>query len=225
MTWDEFVFRIALAVILGGLIGLERQMTGHVAGIRINILIAMGACLFMLLPAMYGSEERYRIASYIISGVGFLCSGVIFKDSGVVRGLNTAAILWCTAAIGVLASTGNALFSVMAAGILISSNLLLRPLMARIRQVASGEDNEKTYRVTVTCRDAGEGRIRSFFIGRRLSRTLCLTNLDSGDVIGGKTEIQADFLSAGGTKHTELEAMVTQILECPDVVQAGWKVL
>lgn len=96
--------RIGLSVLLGFLIGLERQITGHPAGIRINVLISMGACLFLMFPLMSGSDEVYRIASYIVSGVGFLCSGVIFKEGGTVRGLNTAATLWCTAAVGVKAT-------------------------------------------------------------------------------------------------------------------------
>ena len=79
--------RIGLSVLLGFLIGLERQITGHPAGIRINVLISMGACLFLMFPLMSGSDEVYRIASYIVSGVGFLCSGVIFKEGGTVRGL------------------------------------------------------------------------------------------------------------------------------------------
>ena len=127
MNWMDFMMRILLAVLLGFLIGLERQITGHTAGIRINVLISMGSCLFLMFPIITGSDEVYRIASYIVSGVGFLCSGVIFKDGGTVRGLNTAATLWCTAAIGVLASSGYFLLASAATGTLILSNLLFRP--------------------------------------------------------------------------------------------------
>ena len=121
MNWMDFMMRILLAVLLGFLIGLERQITGHTAGIRINVLISMGSCLFLMFPIITGSDEVYRIASYIVSGVGFLCSGVIFKDGGTVRGLNTAATLWCTAAIGVLASSGYFLLASAATGTLILS--------------------------------------------------------------------------------------------------------
>ena len=96
-------------------IGLERQLTGHPAGIRINVLICMGTSFFTLFPMLYGSNQVFRVGSSIISGVGFLCSGVIFKDSGTVRGMNTAATLWCTAAIGILASTGMFTMAVSAA--------------------------------------------------------------------------------------------------------------
>lgn len=124
----DFFLRISLAMALGFLIGLERQLTGHPAGIRINVLICMGTSFFTLFPMLYGTNEMFRVGSSIISGVGFLCSGVIFKDSGTVRGMNTAATLWCTSAIGILASTGKYAIAVIATGILIISNLILRPL-------------------------------------------------------------------------------------------------
>lgn len=97
MFYTDFILRIALSLTLGFLIGLERQLTGHPAGIRINVLICMGTSFFTLFPMLYGSDQVFRVGSSIISGVGFLCSGVIFKDRGTVRGMNTVATLWCTA--------------------------------------------------------------------------------------------------------------------------------
>ena len=184
MNWMDFMMRILLAVLLGFLIGLERQITGHTAGIRINVLISMGSCLFLMFPIITGSDEVYRIASYIVSGVGFLCSGVIFKDGGTVRGLNTAATLWCTAAIGVLASSGYFLLASAAAGTLILSNLLFRPLSMKIRPVTGWEESEKLYRISITCREAKETDIRALLINGNTSRTLYLNHLDSGDVVG-----------------------------------------
>lgn len=184
MNWMDFMMRILLAVLLGFLIGLERQITGHTAGIRINVLIAMGSCLFLMFPIITGSDEVYRIASYIVSGVGFLCSGVIFKDGGTVRGLNTAATLWCTAAIGVLASSGYFLLASAAAGTLILSNLLFRPLSMKVRPVTGWEESEKLYRISITCREAKETDIRALLINGNTSRTLYLNHLDSGDVVG-----------------------------------------
>ena len=89
MVYTDFVLRISLSVLLGFFIGLERQLTGHPAGIRINVLICMGTSFFTLFPMLYGSDQVFRVGSSIISGVGFLCSGVIFKDSGTVTGNTT----------------------------------------------------------------------------------------------------------------------------------------
>ena len=158
MLYMDFVLRVALSMVLGFLIGLERQLTGHPAGIRINVLICMGTSFFTLFPMLYGSDQVFRVGSSIISGVGFLCSGVIFKDSGSVRGMNTAATLWCTAAIGILASTRMYAIAVTAAVLLIGSNLILSPLARKVNPIAAGEENEKQYRISVTCQESEQRR-------------------------------------------------------------------
>ena len=141
MFYTDFVLRISLSLVIGFLIGLERQLTGHPAGIRINVLICMGTSFFTLFPMLYGSDQVFRVGSSIISGVGFLCSGVIIKDSGTVRGMNTAATLWCTAAIGILASTGMYAMAITAAGILIVSNLILRPFSRKLNPITAGDES------------------------------------------------------------------------------------
>ena len=160
---------------------MERQLTGHPAGIRINILICMGTSFFTLFPMLYGSDQVFRVGSSIISGVGFLCSGVIFKDSGSVRGMNTAATLWCTAAIGILASTGMYAMAITAAGILIGSNLILCPLARKLNPIARklnpiivGDESEKQYRISVTCQEDAEQEIRLLLINSNPCKTLYL---------------------------------------------------
>ena len=79
MTLFDFVIRISCAVLFGFLIGLERQLTGHATGIRINVLISIGACLFTLFSQLMGVYDTTRIAAQVVTGIGFLCSGIIFK--------------------------------------------------------------------------------------------------------------------------------------------------
>ena len=225
MMYLDFFLRISLAMALGFLIGLERQLTGHPAGIRINVLICMGTSFFTLFPMLYGSNEMFRVGSSIISGVGFLCSGVIFKDSGTVRGMNTAATLWCTSAIGILASTGKYAIAVIATGILIISNLILRPLAIRLNPIVSGDEFGKEYCITVLCREVAEQRIRLLLVNNESCKTLYLYHLESGDVVGGKVEIKAQYRLAGKPKGNVLEGIVRQTLEIPEVISAGWEVL
>lgn len=225
MGFVDFLMRILLSITLGFLIGLERQATGHAAGIRINILISMGSCLFLMFPLIYGSDEVYRIASYVVSGVGFLCSGVIFKGDGTVRGLNTAATLWCTAAIGILASSGCFLYAIAATGLLIFSNLLFRPLAMKVRPITSWGESEKLYRVSVTCREDRESDIRYLLVNGNTCKTLYLNSLESGDVIGDRVEVVAEYCSVGGPKNHVLEDMVGKILKISDVSSAGWDIL
>lgn len=225
MNWVDFLIRIPLSILLGFLIGLERQITGHTAGIRINILISFGSCLFLMFPVISDSDEVFRIASYIVSGVGFLCSGVIFKDGGTVRGLNTAATLWCTAAIGVLTGSGNYLLAAAATGVLIFSNLLFRPLALKVKPITGWEENEKLYRISITCREIKETDLRALLINANTCKTLYLNHLDSGDVISDKVEVIAEYCSVGSPKNHVLEKIVRQALKLPDVVSAGWEVL
>ena len=225
MSYIEFNSRIALSLVLGFLIGLERQLTGHPAGIRINVLICLGTSFFTLFPMIHGSDQVFRVGSAIISGVGFLCSGVIFKENGSVRGMNTAATLWCSAAIGVLATSEDPLWAIAATAVLIVSNLILRPLASKINVSDCNEDQEKEYRISVICLDPAEPEIRQMLINSNTCKTMFLRNLESGDVIGGKTEVIAEFCSLGKSKNHYVEAMVSTILKNPKVVSAGWEVL
>ena len=225
MMYSDYIVRIGLSVLLGFLIGLERQLTGHLAGIRINVLICIGTCFFTLFPLIYRSDEVFRVGSSIISGVGFLCSGVIFKESGMVKGMNTAATLWCSAAIGILASINQYAYAIIATVILILSNLLLRPLARRLGPITSGDELEKQYRITVVCLEDLEQEIRLLLISSNPSKTLYLNHLESGDVIGDKVEIIAQYCSSGHSKNNILEGIVGQILEIPEVISAGWETL
>ena len=94
----------AIAFVLGTLIGAERQWRQRTAGLRTNVLVAVGAAAFTDLGTrLLGAEGSTRIISYIVSGIGFLGAGVILKEGTQIRGLNTAATLWCSAAVGAFA--------------------------------------------------------------------------------------------------------------------------
>ncbi len=225
MLYTDFVFRILLSLVLGFAIGLERQLTGHTAGIRINVLICMGAGFFTLFPMIFGSGETYRMAAAIVQGVGFLCSGVIFKGNASVRGINTAATLWCTAAIGVLASSGVYLMAITATGILIVSNFAFRPLARKVNPIIAEEESEKMYRISIVCHEYAEHDMRALLINSNPCKTLYLTNLESGDVVGEKVEIIAEYNSSGRQKNRVLENIVGQALTIPAVISAGWETL
>src|SRR4030081_2266353 len=96
LHWNDFVLRLGAAVLAGALIGFERQWRSRGAGLRTNTLVATGAAMFVLIAAMTPNESSpTRITSYVVSGVGFLGAGVIIRDGVSVRGVNTAATLWC----------------------------------------------------------------------------------------------------------------------------------
>ena len=95
---------LSTAFVLGGLIGLERQYRQRTAGLRTNVLVAVGATIFVdRASPLFGAEGAVRVVAYVVSGIGFLGAGVIMREEGNVRGLNTAATLWGSAAIGACA--------------------------------------------------------------------------------------------------------------------------
>ncbi|MBS2968110.1 MgtC/SapB family protein [Metabacillus sp. KIGAM252] len=124
----EILVRLLTAVFLGIVIGIERQWHKCIAGLRTNVLVAVGACLFVMLDFASGGESSMRIAAQIVSGIGFLGAGVIFREGLTVRGLDTAATLWCSAAIGTLAGAGFLILATAGTIIVVAVNSILRPM-------------------------------------------------------------------------------------------------
>lgn len=223
MELFDFMTRILLAVALGFLIGLERHLTGHIAGIRVNVLVSFGASVFVLFSIIMGAPDVTRIAAQIVTGVGFLCSGIIFKDGGNVRGLNTAATIWCTAAIGVLSSSGHAIYAAAATTALLLANLAFPLIAARMPTLEYFEERESTYRITVVCNGQKELAIRALLINSVAGTRLSLMNLESANLPGGKTEIVATM--AGGRKRGDAAEKVVGVMSREEgVVKVGWEV-
>jgi putative Mg2+ transporter-C (MgtC) family protein len=125
MSVESLLLKITLAFILGGLIGIEREYLNKAAGLRTLILICLGACLFTIFSILISEGTPDRIASNIVTGIGFLGAGVIFKEDNRVKGLTTAASIWATAAIGMGIGGGYYLQAAIGAGfVLITLNLL-----------------------------------------------------------------------------------------------------
>src|ERR1700728_877380 len=130
----EFLIRLGSALLMGVCVGLERQWRQRMAGARTNALVAAGAAAFVMCGLLIGNDSsaQGRIVSYVVSGVGFLGAGVIFKDGANVRGLNTAATIWCSAAIGALSGLGALHLALVLAAAVLATNMLLRPLAYRL---------------------------------------------------------------------------------------------
>src|SRR5580700_8754891 len=130
ITTIRFTLRLFTALLLGAIVGLERQWRQRMAGTRTNALVAAGAAAFVMCGLLLDNDPsaRGRIVSYVVSGVGFLGAGVIFKDSGSVRELNTAATIWCSAAIGALSGLGALNLALVLAFAVLLTNVVLRPL-------------------------------------------------------------------------------------------------
>jgi putative Mg2+ transporter-C (MgtC) family protein len=111
----QMFFRVILACFLGGLIGWERERHRNIvsAGIRTYGAISLGACAFGILSYFLGGGDPTRIAAQVVTGIGFLGGGIIFRQGDYVTGLTTAATLWATAAVGLSVSFGLYFFSIL----------------------------------------------------------------------------------------------------------------
>jgi len=223
MDLPDFVSRILLAVLLGFLIGLERQLTGHMAGIRTNVLVSLGASIFVLVSIVMDAPDVTRIAAQIVTGVGFLCSGIIFKDGANVRGINTAATIWCTAAIGTLCSAGKPFYALAATGVLLAANVIIRFIATRIYPLKGFDEEEHTYKITVVCSEQKEFDVRSLIMTYIAGTRLSLIDLESADVTGGKVEIKAIMICGSKKQDETAEKLVGKISLEEGVTKAGWE--
>jgi putative Mg2+ transporter-C (MgtC) family protein len=223
-----FAWRLTAALLLGAVVGVERQWRQRMAGTRTNALVAAGASAFVMTGLLVSDDPsaRGRIASYVVSGVGFLGAGVIFKDSANVRGLNTAATIWCSAAIGVLAGFGAPHLSLILAVAVIFTNTVLRPLAYRLHPVLPEAAPElTTYEVNLTCRSVDESHLRALLLTTISQSVAALQSIHSEDVEGtDRMRIRAE-LSAQGRRNDVLEQIVTRLSFEPGVSAVSWSIV
>jgi putative Mg2+ transporter-C (MgtC) family protein len=165
LSLSLFALNTAAAMLMGVALGLERQFRGHPAGLRTNALVCMGAAMFVSLSRLMEDDSPTRIASYIVSGIGFLGGGVIIREGFNVRGMNTAATLWCCAAVGTLSGAGFAVYALVGTVGILTIHIGLRPLALWIdehRKTAPGV--EVNYRIRALCREREQGIIRTILL-------------------------------------------------------------
>jgi putative Mg2+ transporter-C (MgtC) family protein len=209
LDWAESALRLLLATVLGGVIGVERQMRNKSAGVRTHMMVALGAALFLLvsvdLPRRMGANlaDPARIAAQIVAGVGFLGAGAILHSRGFVVGLTTAASIWLAAAIGMAAGAEMVAVAVtgtvLGVAVLVASHLIERsPIrsderVTRVQFVVSGENELRESQRRI--RKAGGEIVRSRFAPRdenRIEVTLetLLTTEDQTELLASLRQIE-----------------------------------
>lgn len=218
------VISLAVAFSLGGIIGFERQWRQRLAGLRTNTLVAVGAATFVLFAALVdGDSSPTRVAAQIVSGIGFLGAGIIFKEGFNVRGLNTAATLWCSAAVGVMCGAGFYLHAVVATVFIISVNLFLRPLVYLIdRQPVGSTEFDKRYAVSIVCLGDAEAHVRALLL-RDLGTVLHIQDLESTNIEdSNRVEVNALF-RADNNQDRLLEQIIGRLSLEPLVTSVRWR--
>lgn len=170
MEITEFITRLAVAFALGAVVGLERQWRLKSAGLRTNTLVSLGSAAYILLSVhIFGANngDPSRIAAQIVTGIGFLGAGVIMKDGMNIQGLNTAATIWCSAAVGALAGMGLYYQAALVGAAIVLSHVILRPVsvqLAKIRSYRKTKSREAFYRMFIYCNNKIEHETRRYLV-------------------------------------------------------------
>lgn len=198
------------------------------ASLRTNTLVSLGASIFMILAIRIGGDAEGRIASYIVSGMGFLGAGVILKDGATIRGLNTAATLWCTAAIGAFCGIGYVYEPIIGTLFIIVIHLVLRPLSIKLHKgtiFKSREQEEYRYVFRINCKENVENHVRILlvqYIGR--NKDLLLKSLSSSDGVDSSLAIICADIICLSRQDSSMEQIASFLTIEKDVTSVKWSI-
>jgi len=213
------------AFVLGTLIGAERQYRQRTAGLRTNVLVAVGAAAFVDLPMhLAGADGGVRVIAYVVSGIGFLGAGVIMKQGMDVRGLNTAATLWASAAVGSCAGADMVAQAVALTVFVIAGNTLLRPLVNAINRIPLDErSSEATYYFKLAVTPEALPDMRDRLVEKLEGAQYPVADVNVVELGDDLLEIVATLVSTA-IDPNELNAVVVDLQRHPGVRHATWEV-
>ncbi len=208
---------------LGALIGLERQYRQRTAGLRTNVLVAIGACQFVdMAMHLAGAEGAVRVIAYVVSGIGFLGAGVIMKEGANVRGLNTAATLWCSAAVGACAGADLVAQAVLLTAFVLAGNTMLRPLVQWLeRMPRHAEFGEASYEVVLMVKAELAAELQDRMAKLLDAAKYPASTIDAEERGESLAELTATLV-ATSVRPEDLNAAVAQLRQLPGVTSAGW---
>jgi putative Mg2+ transporter-C (MgtC) family protein len=225
--YDFFDTLVSLttAFVLGALIGAERQYRQRTAGLRTNVLVAVGAAAFVdLAMHLSGADGAVRVIAYVVSGIGFLGAGVIMKQGLDVRGLNTAATLWASAAVGSCAGADMIAQAAALTVFVLAGNTLLRPLVNAINRIPLDEQSsEATYQFKLAVTPEALPDMRDHLVERLEKAKYPVADVDVVEHGDDLLEIVATLV-ATAIHPAELEAVVADLERQPGVRHATWEV-
>lgn len=225
MGFWMFAMNTAAALGMGIAIGLERQWRQHTAGLRTNALVALGAALFVGLSTLIdGDASPTRIAAQVVSGLGFLGGGVILREGLNVRGLNTAATIWCSGAVGSLAGAGFPLEAWTGTVCVLAAHLGLRPVTRWIdARTRTSMDVETMYRLRVESVADHDLQVRQILLRHVNGEDrLTLQGLSTEDGEEGETVVVADIFAMERNDRA-MEEIVARICVEPEVRAVSWR--
>jgi putative Mg2+ transporter-C (MgtC) family protein len=214
---------LTAAFVLGTLIGAERQYRLRTAGLRTNVLVAVGAAAFVdLAMHLTTADGAVRVISYVVSGIGFLGAGVIMKEGTNVRGLNTAATLWASAAVGCCAGADMLAQAAALTLFVLAGNTLLRPLVNAINRAPIDEQaSEATYSVKLLVNEDAAASLRDQLVERLEAAKYPVAEIEEIER-GDLQEIVATLVSTA-VEAKELDLVVSELQQKRGVRHATWE--
>lgn len=205
MTLEEFAIRLLIVALIGFIIGVERQLTGHSAGLKPTVVIAIGTMVFVSVEILIGRND-VRMAANIITGIGFLCSGVIFKNGLTVNGLSTSATLWSTAAISVLVGYGYEVYGIVSTGILLFFNLILPFAVKLFKPIKFFTDasNDDTFYINVVCLKVDVYKVKDIIMDNA-GEKLKVDSVQISSITEDKFRVKAKL----GSSHSRTDDIVS----------------
>lgn len=206
------------------IIGAERQWRKKLAGMRTMTLVSLGACLFVLLSTFIEADSSpSRIAAQVVSGIGFLAGGVILRDGFSVTGINTAATLWCSAAVGSLIGAGFIFEGAVCAVIIMLVNIFLRNLSYRFDHLTEQKaDNaeDSVHYLSVISSNTSEVLLRTEIIQLLDRYGLTFTKFSCTDLAGKKVRL---FLEIEATKNGNLiiNTIISELSQLSEVIEVN----
>jgi putative Mg2+ transporter-C (MgtC) family protein len=216
---------LVTAFVFGTLIGAERQYRQRSAGLRTNVLVALGAAAFVdLANHLTGPEGSVRVIAYVVSGIGFLGAGAIMKEGMNVRGLNTAATLWASAAVGCCAGADMVAQAALLTIFVLGGNTLLRPLVNAINRIPIDEQSsEASYDVLITTDSSSLASVREVLLEKLEAANYPVREIDVAERGEDNAEIVATLVSQS-IEPDELDAVIAGLANTPGVRHATWNV-
>ena len=216
----SFIINLLISIAAGIIVGMERQWQKKMAGVRTTALVSFGACMFVTLSTfMAGADSSpTRMAAQVVSGIGFLAGGVIIRDGFSVSGINTAATLWCSAAIGSMIGAGYPLQGIVAAFMLMLMNIVLRSLSYKVDNFRSDSTH---YYVSVTCLQEDEIKVRTKILHTLNTLSLDFNQITCGAVKDGRVDILIDLEINANESMTQIrvKSLVEKLLTERKILQ------
>lgn len=188
-NYIEFLFQIIICFLLSSCIGVERQYRRRLVGLRTIILVSIGAFLFVRFSFAFPNSDMTRVAAQVVAGIGFLGAGTIIKDNKSVKGLTTAATLWCAAAIGILCAA-NLLFEAATGTLLVLfTNIVLRTINSKINKL-SGNLDYNVYSYSIICEEKGEKEVLDTIKEIVKKHESLINNIETNEIENNQIKIE-----------------------------------